>query len=161
MMGCACCREIKAMRNPLVEVVERELSKLGMSNLKLVHESYSPKNFGNAEAIYKLGNLRLCFLRDRGDDTVSIGSSSSPQHVYSLEDVAVWMGWISLAELLKYDTPINFDEPPPGPIFSLAKVLSLIARDLTQLDKNFSSDELISTHAQLKDTERMRVSGPK
>jgi len=121
------------MRNPLVELVERELNRLGISNAKLDYESYNPQNFGNAEAIYKLGNLQLRFLRDRGDDTVSIGSSSSPQHLYNLEDVAVWMGWISLAELLKYDTPINFDEPPPGPIFSLTKALSFIARDLTRI----------------------------
>ncbi|MCI0557994.1 MAG: hypothetical protein MN733_05825 [Nitrososphaera sp.] len=146
------------MRNPLVEVVERELSKLGMSNAKLVHESYSPQNFGNAEAIYELGKLQLRFLRDRGDDTVSIGSSSSPQHFYNIEDVAVWMGWIALADLLKYDTPINFDEPPPGPIFSLPKALSLIARDLKQLDRAFSSGEIMSTHAKLKETERKRLS---
>ena len=146
------------MRNPLVEVVERELNQLGMSNAKLVHESYNPQNFGNAEAIYKLGNLQLRFLRDRGDDTVSIGSSSSPQHFYNLDDVAVWMGWISLDDLLKYDTPINFDEPPPGPIFSLPKALNLIARDLKQLDKAFSSGELMSTHRKLKDMERKRAS---
>lgn len=68
------------------------------------------------------------------------------------------MGWISLADLLKYDAPINFDEPPPGPIFSLPKAISLIAIDLTRLDKAFSSSELMSTHAKLKDTERLRVS---
>lgn len=146
------------MRNPLVEVVERELNQLGMRNAKLVHESYSPQNFGNAEAIYKVGNVQLRFLRDRGDDTVSVGSSSSPRHFYNFEDVAVWMGWISLDDLLKYDAPINFDEPPPGPIFSLPKALGLIAKDLQQLDKAFSSSEFMSTHAKLRDTERMRVS---
>lgn len=145
------------MRNPLVEVVERELNQLGMSNARLVHESYNPKNFGNAEAVYKLSNLQLRFLRDRDDDTVSIGSSSRPEHFYNLDDVAVWMGWISLDDLLKYDTPINFDEPPPGPIFSLTKAISFIARDLTHLDKAFSPGELMSTHAKLKDTERMRL----
>ena len=146
------------MKNPLVELVGRELNALGMSNMKLVHESCNAQIFGNAEAIYKLGNLQLCFLRDRGDDTVSIGSSSSSQHFYNLDDVAVWMGWITLDEVLKYDTPINFDDPPPGPIFSLTKTIGLIARDLKQLDKAFSSGELMSTHAQLKDTERKRLS---
>lgn len=146
------------MRNPLIEVVERELNQLGMNNARLVHESYNPQNFGNAEAIYKLGNLQLRFLRDRGDDTVSIGSSCSPHHFYNLDDVAVWMGWISLDDLLKYDTPINFDEPPPGPVFNLAKALSLIAMNLKQLDKSFAFGELVSTHAKLKDIESKRVS---
>lgn len=144
------------MQNPLVEVVERELNQLGMSNARLVHESYNPQNFGNAEAVYKLGNLQLRFLRDRSDDTVSIGSSINPEHFYNLDDVALWLGWISLDDLLKYDAPINFAEPPPGPIFSISKVLRLIARDLQRLDKAFSPSERMSTHAKLKDTERMR-----
>lgn len=140
----------------MAEVVERELNELGVNNAKLVHESYSPQNFGNAEAVYKLGNLHLRFTRDRGDDTVSIGSSSRPQHFYNIEDVAVWIGWIVLDDLLKYDKPINFDEAPPGPLFGPPKALRLIAGDLNKLDKAFSASELMSTHAKLKDIERRR-----
>lgn len=146
------------MQNPLAETVEQELNQLGIHNAELVQESYHPQNFGNAEVVYKLGNLQLHFLRDRGDDSVSIGSSGNPRHFYNLEDVAVWMGWIRLDEVLKYDTPINFDKPPPGPIFSLPQILSLIVKDLEQLDKAFSASELMSTRAKLMDTERKRVS---
>jgi hypothetical protein len=145
------------MKNPLIEVVELEFNRHSISTARLVYESYNPKNFGNAEAVYELNNLHLRFLRNRDDETVSIGSSSRPHYFYNLDDVAVWMGWISLDALLRHDTPINFDEPPPGPIFSLAKALSLIARDLTQINKAFSSDELLTTHEKLKEVERMRL----
>lgn len=119
---------------------------------------FSPQSFGNAEAIYRLGNLQLRFLRNRSDDTLSIGSSSNPRHFYNIEDVAVWMGWISLDDLLKYNTPIRFDQPPPGPFFTLPKAMSLIVKDLKLLDKAFSPSEILSTHAKLKDAERKRMS---
>ena len=145
------------MRNPLVKLVECELSRLGISNAKLAYETYNPQSFGNAEAIYKLGNVQLRFLRDRDDDMVDIGSAIRPQHFYNSDDVAVWMGWISLDDLLKYDAPINFDEPPPGPIFSLPKMISLIVRDWQKLDNAFSSGEFMSTNAKLKEIERRRI----
>lgn len=146
------------MRNPLVEVVERELNQFGVSNANLVHESYNHQNFGNAEAVYEIGYVKLRFVRDRGDDMISLGSSISSQLFY-IDDVAVWMGWLSLDDLLRfYRAPIDFAKPPRGPLFSLTKALGLIARDLKQLDKAFSSGELMSTHAKLKDMERNRVS---
>jgi len=148
------------MDNPLVRTVESELHKLGMGNAKLVRESYNPKNFGNAEAVYMLGNLQLRFVRDRGDDTIEIGSSIDPRQFYILDDIAVWMGWLSLGELLRYDTSINFDEPPPGPILNLDKALSHIVRDFAKLDSAFAANEIVSTNAKLKDIERQRMKQP-
>lgn len=145
------------MQNPLVETVEHELNQLGMNNARLAREFYSAKRFGNAEAVYTLGNLQIRFVRDRGDDTLSIGSTSSPDDFYVLEDVAVWMGWLSLDELLRYDTPINFDAPPPGPIIGLAKALGLIQRDFVKLNKAFGADEMMFTRASLQDIERLRI----
>lgn len=148
------------MGNPLVEEVERELKRLGVGNATLVHESYNHQNFGNAEAVYEFANLKLRFVRDRGDDMISLGSSITiSSQLFYIDDVAVWMRWLSLDDLLQfYRAPIDFSKPPRGPLFTLAKALDLIARDLTQLDKAFSPGELMSTHAKLKDTERMRVS---
>jgi len=145
------------MTNPLVETVEYELKQLGMSNAKLLRESYNAQSFGNAEAVYKLGNLQLRFIRDRGQDTVDIGSSIIPEHFYTFDDVALWMEWLSFDELLRFDKPINFDEPPPGPIFSLSEALGYIKRDLAKLDRAFSADEIMSTNAKLKDIERQRI----
>lgn len=145
------------MNNPLAVLVERELSRLGVSDMKLVGASYNPDSFGDAEAVYESGNVRLRFVRNRGEDTVSVGSSSRPSQIFNLEDVAVWMGWISLDDILKQDEPINFSEPPPGPVFTLPAALELIVKDMKQLDKAFSSSELFSTYSKLKSVEGKRV----
>lgn len=146
------------MDNPLVKDVVNELNKHGINSAKLIYESYSPQNFGNAEVIYRVGNLLLRFLRDRDDDTVSIGGKTSPKNFYGFDDVALWMGWITLNDLLKYDQAINFDDPPPGPIFSISEAVQLIAKDIKKLDMSFAQDKLILTNAQLLDTERKRIS---
>ena len=145
------------MDNPLVKAVELELHKLGVINAKLIRDSYDPDNFGNAEAVYKLGNLQLRFVRDRSDDTIEFGGLVNPKQFYILDDMAVWMGWLSLGDLLKYDAPINFYEPPPGPILNLAKALSLVARDFAKLENAFSANEIMSTNARLKEVERQRM----
>ncbi|MHB0916115.1 MAG: hypothetical protein ACYC5A_11220 [Thermoleophilia bacterium] len=146
------------MNNPLVDIVEHNLGALGMSEAILEHESYDPKNFGNAEAIYKLGNLHFRFIRDRSHDFVSIGSSVSPRHFFNIEDVAVWMGWIDFEELHNYDTPLDFSKPPPGPILKLTRVLSLVLKDVVKLNEAFSSDKLMSTRAELKEIAHRRLS---
>ena len=137
------------MKNPLVQKVERELNRLGMNNVKLIYESYDPKTFGNAEAVYEHGNLRLRFLRDRSDDMIQISRTNDNEKFYNLEEVAVLLGWISLDDLKKYDTPINLDEPP-GPIFSLPEALQLIMKDLKKLNTAFSYDNIESTRTQLQ-----------
>jgi len=66
---------IREMKNPLVKSVEHELNQLGISNAKLVRESYNAESFGNAEAVYDLGNLRFYFVRDRGQDILNCSPS--------------------------------------------------------------------------------------
>lgn len=145
------------MKNPLVALVEKELSRLGGSEIKLVGDSYSPDSFGDAEAVYELRNVRLRIIRNRSEDTVSVGSSRRPGQLFSLEDVAVWMGWISLDDILKQDGPIDFSRPPPGPIFALPAALELIVKDMKKLDKAFSLGELFSTYSKLQSIEGKRV----
>lgn len=145
------------MKNPLAALVEKELSRLGVRDMKLVGDSYSPDSFGDAEAVYEIGNVRLRFIRDRSEDTVSVGSSNRSGQFFSLEDVAVWVGWISLDDILKQDEPIDFSEPPPGPIFALPVALELIVKDMKKLDKAFSPGELFSTYSKLKSIEAKRV----
>lgn len=145
------------MLNPLVEMIEEELNQLGINNMELLMESYSPKSFGDAEAIYKFGNFQLSFSRTRDDVTVNFSAISSPQSFYNIEDVAVLLGWITLDEILAYGMPINFDEPPPGPIFNLKKALTFIKKDIEKLDKAFSLNELVSTVARLKNIEQKRM----
>jgi hypothetical protein len=134
------------MKNPLVEAVELVLGQLGISHAKLIHESYDQQNFGNAEAVFEIGHLRLRFIRDRGQDFVDLGSSTSPGHYYLFDDVSVMMRWESLNDIVGVDEPI-----------SLNKALGYIQNDLDKLDKAFSAEEIISTNAKLKSAERQRT----
>lgn len=133
------------VRNPLVETTEHEMEHFGIGQTKLIHESYDPKNFGNAEAVFEIGNLRLRFIRDRGQDFVDLGSSIRPGQYYLFDDVSLMMGWENLKEIVGADKPI-----------SLTKALRYIQNDLSKLDKAFSAEEIMSTNAKLRSAERER-----
>ena len=105
-----------------------------------------PKNFGNAAAVFEIGNLRLRFIRDRGQDFVDLGSSISPGQYYLFDDVSLMMGWENLKEIVGADKPI-----------SVTRALRYVQNDLNKLDKAFSAEEIMSTNAKLKSAERERV----
>lgn len=50
------------MNNPLVEKIERELEQLGIRGAQMLRERYDEQCFGNALAVYKLGNLYLVLV---------------------------------------------------------------------------------------------------
>ena len=151
-MACTCYQAIEIMDNPFVKEIDRRLETVGISR-ELVYESYSHKNFGNAEALYELGNLRLRFLRDRDDGSVSVGSSSRCDRMYCFDSIAVWRGWASIDDLQKHYTWTDFQAPSNGPRFSLDQAIELIIKDLCELHCAFSSDKLDSTEAKLAEIE--------
>lgn len=134
------------MKNPLVETVEHEMNQLGMTNAKLVRESYNAQSFGNAEAVYELRHLRFYFVRDRGQDILSLSSQTSPENYHPFCDVSLMMGWESLNEIINVVEPI-----------SLNKALGYIKNGLDQLDKAFSANEIMSTSFKIKAAERQRT----
>lgn len=145
------------MKNPLVDDIQALLDRYHLGAAKLVRESFSEQAFGNAEAVYELGSVRLLFHRDRGQDIVSIGDRGDPPQLYLMDDVAVWMDWLSLDDLLRYDAAIDFDKPPEGPIFGLSETVRLIAKDFRQIDRAFAPRELDATRAALAETQRERI----
>lgn len=145
------------MINPLVSEIGTCLVEVGISGALLIRESYSPQSFGDAEVVYSIGNIRFRVLRDRGQDTVSLGSFMVPDRYYNIEDIAVWRGWINLSDLLGHDSSVDFDEPPEGPLFTPEKAAIMFAKDLEQIDKAFSSGEIMSSQAKLNDLERRRA----
>ena len=132
--------------NPLIEKIEQEMHELGMGDAKLVQESYDAQSFGNAEAIYDWGHLRLYFVRDRGQDILSLSSQRSPNNYYPFCDVSVMMGWETFSEIISVIEPIN-----------LKKALSYIKKDFSKLESSFSVNELFSTRSKLKKIEQKRV----
>ena len=137
--------------NPLVEKTRRLLMENGMASAKLIHELYDSRNFGNALATYRLGDLVMKFVRDRDDETVEIGSVGEPGRLYGFEHLAVFRGWIDIEEALKiYDVDVDQDEWS-GPLFELDEALDLIGRDLHNLQELFSGSSLGSTLGSLAD----------
>ena len=143
------------MTNPLVETVEAELARRGITGTTLIRESYDPQNFGNAEAIYEMGGLYLRFVRDRGYDGVDIAIPGSTEF-FLFEDVSLAMGWQKLNEIVDLDGEIDFDAPPRGPV-ALSTVLGFIRDRMGDLQKAFSTENIASTLGKLKDAQAVRT----
>lgn len=143
------------MNNPLVQKVDQEFRKLQIHGAELVRESFDEQNFGNALAVYKLGNLYFNFVRDRGHDTVDFQFPARKAEPITFSDLSLVMGWTTLDWLIeKYKTP-NFDEPPPGPI-PLVEALALVKKDFERLQLMFSPAEIGNTFEKLKEASEKR-----
>jgi hypothetical protein len=142
--------------NPLVETIENEFERLGLGGAQLIHESYSEERFGNAEAIYKLGDLYLAFIRDRSDDTVNFVNPSDRQNVYGVDDIALLMGWKTLDAMIERAKSIDFSKPPTGPVPALTDALRQIKQSYEELQRMFSPKQVGATVAKLKDVSKGR-----
>jgi len=144
------------MNNPLVEKVKRELEQVGIRSAQLMRESYDEKSFGNALAVFKVGNLHLSFARDRGDDTLSFLNPNDENELYTFDDMSLVMGWESLDSMMEeVEKARDFSQPPPGPI-PLSNALGLIRKDYEQLQRMFLPSQINATVAALGDASRER-----
>jgi len=141
--------------NPLTQKVDVELKRFCFDDAQLLHERYEPKEFGNALAVYKLGNLCLNFVRERGNDTVDFLNPADQAECYTFSDMSLVMGWTTLDELVKKYKRTNFDEPPKGPI-PLEDALSFIGNDFDRLQQMFSSSDVVETLGKLKAASKNR-----
>lgn len=144
------------MNNPLVEKIENEFKQLGFQDAELIRESYSVESFGNAQAIYRIGNLYLNFIRDRGDDTVDFLNPTDLSDTFIFDDMSLLMGWKTLDEMVERRNNIDFSKPPSGPIPSLDEALRRIKQHYEELQHMFSLVELGGTLIRLRETYRKR-----
>lgn len=144
------------MKNPLVEKVENIFEQLGFRGAILLQESYDEQSFGNALALYRIGNLYLRFLRDRDDDTVDFLNLFENKELYTFDDISLLMGWMTLEEMIKEFQKTSFDEPPTGPI-PLCDAMCLIKQHLDILKRMFSPDEVDETLQKLEEISKKRV----
>lgn len=89
----------------LREKAEQELSDAGLGPATLEREMHNEDQFGNAEAIFSIGSLRLRFLRDRGQDFLELGSRAEPEQFFLVDDVEVAMGWKAVEGVLTKQHP--------------------------------------------------------
>lgn len=77
---------------------------------------------------------------------MNLSSQTSPENYYPFCDISLMMGWESLDEIINVVEPI-----------SLNKALGYIQNNLRQLDKAFSSNEIMSTRVNIKAAEKRRT----
>ena len=140
------------MPDSFADRMEERLERLGRGKPLLVEHLHDEANFGNAQAVFDLGELRLHFLNDRGFETVDIevpdGNGGSA--VVPLENLAVAVNWVSLKELLCHyelsdsvaDSRLESD-PPPGPFLTLDGALRLLGQGWDQLVEVCASADVL------------------
>jgi hypothetical protein len=111
----------------LHEKAEKELSDAGFGSARPERELDHEDQFGNAEAVFSIGSLRLRFLRDRGQEFLELGSSAEPGRFFLVDDVEVAMGWKALEEGLSKHHPDD-----------LRDVLARIGAKRKELEQAFS-----------------------
>lgn len=93
------------MSSSLCEKAEAELRDAELGPVTLERETHNDDQFGNAQAIFRIGGLRLRFLRDRGQEFLELGSPADPDQFFLIDDVEVAMGWKAVEEVLAKTHP--------------------------------------------------------
>jgi hypothetical protein len=135
------------VQNPLVVKIKEEFVRLGMQDAELVREAYDEQSFGNGWAVFRMGNLHLTFVRDRGLDTVDFMNPLDLSEHYYFEDLSLALGWVTPDELSQKSSVRG---PAQGWI-ALGEALELIQEHQAQLQEMFSASEVSGTIARLKE----------
>jgi hypothetical protein len=125
--------------NSFAASIKKELISFRKGDVRLVSESREEVDFGNAEAIFVLDEVRLRFVDDRGLKTVEIGLPAGETIAgggadeWPLETLAVALDWIGMDDLLGHyrltgigASTIYAEEPPPGPFYELTDALAVL-----------------------------------
>ena len=146
--------EVVAIQSAFAKMVEAKLLAFGKGVPRLMLDAYDERNFGDAEATFELGGLRLHFVRDRGIETidVEIPDDRGGYSACSLENLATALDWITMNDLLEHYgiskdiVESRFEEcPPPGPFHALDEALSLLEdhwQELAQVCVDGSAKQL-------------------
>jgi hypothetical protein len=114
--------------------IRESLLKTGLSAASEVPLSAELLRFCDSISIWELGNLRIKFIKDRGQEFVDVGSKFDASHFFIFGDISLLMKWQSLEEIIHADAPLDLESS-----------LSLIKRDLDKLEVLFSKSMLQET----------------
>jgi hypothetical protein len=131
--------------NPLVQEALTRLKASGFEDAEVIREVYDDQSFGNAEAVFRVDRFFVQFLRDRGQDFVSIAFPTSPERFFQFDDIEIAMGWKSVDQVLA-------KREPEG----LASVLNRFAQRLGHLRDAVSGDQERFTRARVEKASRDR-----
>lgn len=128
-----------------VAEVRRRLVGAGLTEATLVSAAPESAAFGDTSAIFSLGQFLLRVVRDRGEEFLDVGSAGDPAAFCQYDDLAIAMGWRSIAEILAKQSP----EP-------LERVFEELARRLPELLAAFSPSRATATAACIDAAARKR-----
>jgi hypothetical protein len=127
------------------EAVLTRLTAVGIPAPELVSASPASKTFGSAHVIFRVGNLLLRVVRDRGQEFLDVGASAPPEHFYQFDDLEIAMGWKTLDELLSRQE-----------LEDLERLLPRVSNHMDELQEVFSQDRRQFTEARLDKAARDR-----
>ncbi|MGM0562952.1 MAG: hypothetical protein ACQES2_01355 [Pseudomonadota bacterium] len=120
--------------------------KSGLSDAKNISESKNLENFGNIESLWELGNLRLRFIKERGQVFLDLGSRFDEGKFFIFDDVALLMKWQSLDQIIEAFEPLD-----------LVSSLGFIKRDYEDLTDLMSKKKYTSTSASIEEISRKKA----
>lgn len=117
--------------------VRQILRTAGLRRAHLQGEQYG-ESFGDALLLFKLGNLLLRVVRDRGQEFLDIGSVAVPERFCSIDVFEIAMGWRTVEQV------ISRSEPEP-----LVDVLARVAEHLGESQLALSPEREPHTRAMM------------
>jgi hypothetical protein len=120
------------MADSLVQEAIEELRRCGINDPELLRHRYDRENFGDSEAVFKIGRLIVRFVRDRGQRFIYLASSSKPDVFYQFDDAHIAMGWKSVEEVVAKQEP----EPLHAVVERLADNLASLEDILSESPPN-------------------------
>lgn len=147
------------MPDSFVGRMKERLERLGRGKPLLIEQLHDAANFGGAQAVFELGELRLRFLNDRGFETVDIEipDGNGGIAVVPLENLAVAVNWVSLKDLLHHyqlsdsiaDSRLE-SAPPPGPFLTLDGALGFLNQGWDQLVEVCASADVLGNVSEIQ-----------
>ena len=126
------------------ETVGNLLAETGLE-ATLVRASFDAPSFGNSEVVFKIENLLLRFVRDRGQSFLDVASEAAPANFYQFDELEIAMGWRTVAQILAKREPEE-----------LESILKRVRENLSFLIRAFSGDQERFTRARLEKAARAR-----
>ena len=82
------------------------LRSTGFSDPEILSATYNPEFFGNAEAEFRIGPVRLRIERERFQELLSVAFDPEPEEFYPFEDIEVAWGWATSDEVSARQEPV-------------------------------------------------------
>lgn len=125
--------------------VRRRMVDAGLTDAAVVSVGPESGAFGNTMAIFRVQQLLIRVVRDRGEDFLDIGCVELPGAFFQYDDVEIALGWRSVEDVLAKQAP----EPLPT-------LLERVVRKLPELKTAFAPEHVGSTQDLLRAAEKAR-----